>query len=211
MNLIKPFESRLRVVGVPFFQLVLILLIVLFAVVFVIVMFCEHPEWIFGLLGVSGQRYPKYEALKFLGIGMGGALFVLQVLMAYIRAKAMEETAKSQVAAATAQAKATEEQATANKNIERGRRQQRLKIGIEHLGQESASMRLGGAYELFHLAQDTKELRQTVLDIFVCSYSPDDQQRCVSGNACMEPIGRGTEPADLDFRAGSRCFQRLLY
>ena len=29
----------------------------------------------------------------------------------------------------------------------------------------SDSVRLGGAYELFHLAQDTEELRQTVLDI----------------------------------------------
>ena len=30
-------------------------------------------------------------------------------------------------------------------------------------------MRLGGAYELFHLAQDTEELRQTVLDI-LCAH-----------------------------------------
>ena len=30
-------------------------------------------------------------------------------------------------------------------------------------------MRLGGAYELFHLAQDTNELRQTVFDI-LCAH-----------------------------------------
>ncbi len=40
-----------------------------------------------------------------------------------------------------------------------------MKNAIEHLGHESVSVRLGGAYELFHLAEDAKKLRQTVLDI----------------------------------------------
>ena len=40
---------------------------------------------------------------------------------------------------------------------------------IEHLGHESDSVRLGGAYELFHLARDTPDLRQTVLDI-LCAH-----------------------------------------
>jgi len=43
------------------------------------------------------------------------------------------------------------------------------KNAIEHLGHASDSVRLGGAYELFHLAQDTKDLRQTVLDI-LCAH-----------------------------------------
>ena len=74
----------------------------------------------------------------------------------------MEETANAQV-------KATEEQAKANKNTEQGQRQDRLKNAIEHLGHEKDSVRLGGAYELFHLAEDTEDLRQTVLDI-LCSH-----------------------------------------
>ena len=154
---------------IPIFQIILIVLICIFAAVFVVVMFWHDPEYIFNLLGVSGQSYPKYESLKFLGIGIGGILFVLQVLMAYIRAKAIEDTAKSQAAAATAQARATEEQAIANKNIEKGQRQERLRVAIEHLGNDSDSVRLGGAYELFHLAQDTDELRQTVLDV-LCAH-----------------------------------------
>ncbi|MDE0157279.1 MAG: pentapeptide repeat-containing protein, partial [Gammaproteobacteria bacterium] len=90
----------------------------------------------------------KNEALKFLGISMGGLLVGLQAFISYRRAKAMEDTVE---------------------NTEKGMRQERLKNAIEHLGHESASIRLGGAYELFHLAQDTKELRQTVLDI-LCSH-----------------------------------------
>lgn len=85
----------------------------------------------------------------------------------------MEETAKAQADAAKAQAKATKEQAKANLHTEQGQRQERLKNAIEHLGHEKDSVRLGGAYELFHLAEDAKEdakeLRQTVLDI-LCAH-----------------------------------------
>ena len=132
---------------------------VLLLLVFVAVMGCEGAEnWISQLLGLS----KKYEVLRALGFGMLGVLLILQALASHKRAKAMEDTAN-------AQAKATEEQATANQNTEQGQRQERLKNAIEHLGHESDSVRLGGAYELFHLAEDTPELRQTVLDI-LCAH-----------------------------------------
>ena len=108
----------------------------------------------------------RYYALQFLGIGMGGILVALQALMSYKRAKALEDAATAQAEAAKAHAKATEEQAKANQNTEKGQRQERLKNAIEHLGHDKDSVRLGGAYELFHLAQDTEDLRQTILDIF---------------------------------------------
>ena len=112
------------------------------------------------LLGSSEGN--KHKTLTFLGIGMGGVLVALQALASHKRAKAMEDTAN-------AQANATKEQAKANQNTEQGQRQERLKNAIEHLGHKSVSVRLGGAYELFHLAQDTEELRQTVLDI-LCAH-----------------------------------------
>ena len=96
--------------------------------------------------------------LQFLGIGVAGAVLMLQALIANKRANAMEEAAAAQAGAARAHA-------TANLNTEKGQRQERLKNAIEHLGSDSESVRLGGAYELFHLAEDTKSLRQTVLDI----------------------------------------------
>ena len=134
----------------PIFQIVLIVLLILLVVVFVVVMFSKNPKWIFDLLGVAEKGESKNEALKFLGIGMGGILIALQALMSYKRAKAMEDTAQAQ--------------ADAVLKTEQGQQQERFRNAIEHLGHEKDSVRLGGAYELFHLAQDTEDLRQTVLD-----------------------------------------------
>ncbi len=144
---------------IPFNSIRLVVFVSLAVLVLGAVMLSKTVEVCIGqLLGLS----EKNEILKFLGIGFGGILLVWQAVIANKRAKALEETAK-------AQAKATEEQAKANENTEQGQRQERLKNAIEHLGQASDSVRLGGAYELFHLAQDTKDLRQTVLDI-LCAH-----------------------------------------
>ena len=134
------------------------LLVVLFST-FVAVMICETTEKFIGqLLGLSEEN-EKNKILTFLGIGMGGILLALQAVIANTRAKAMEDAANAQ--------------AEANRNTERGQRQERLKNAIEHLGHQSVSVRLGGAYELFHLAEDTadeaKDLRQTVMDI-LCAH-----------------------------------------
>ena len=145
-----------RLVGI--LSCVLLVLLALFFAV----MFSESTEkCIADLLGLK-EKGEKFEILKFLGIGMGGILLALQAVNSHRRAKAMED-------AANAQAGATAEQAKANQNTEDGQRQERLKNAIEHLGHNSDSVRLGGAYELFHLAQDTEELRQTVLDI-LCAH-----------------------------------------
>ena len=147
-----------------FFQIALIILLVillvLLAAIFVMVMVREGVEkCISELLGLSlkpeVQLSSKPEVLKFIGIGMGGVLIALQALMSYKRAKAMEDTAKAH--------------ADAVLNTEQGVRQERLKNGIEHLGHEKDSVRLSGAYELFHLAEDAQELRQTVFDI-LCAH-----------------------------------------
>lgn len=117
-----------------------------------------HLEIVSRLTPLSSAR----EVLQFLGIGVAGAVLMLQALIANKRAKAMEEAAAAQAGAARAQA-------TANLNTENGQRQERLKNAIEHLGSDSESVRLGGAYELLHLGEDTPSLRQTVLDI-LCAH-----------------------------------------
>ena len=116
----------------------------------------KFRQFVTQLLGVSEQNEnSKYSVLRVLGFGMGGILLALQALIANRRAKAMQETAKAQV--------------KANKHTERGQQQERLKNAIEHLGNASESMRLGGTYELFHLAKDNPELSQTLLDI-LCAH-----------------------------------------
>ena len=125
-------------------------LIVVLVVILLLFMKYEF-ESIFQLLGLD----KKNDVLKFLGFAIGGLLLMLQALIANKRANAMEDTAKAQT--------------QANLNTEQGQRQERLKNAIEHLGNESESVRLGGAYELFHLAQDTESVRQTVMDI-LCAH-----------------------------------------
>jgi len=148
------------------FQNILIVALVLLLSIFLgIVVSDSFADFMYKHL-TGGNRY---YALQFLGLGMGGVLLALQALMAYKRAKALEDTANAQAEAAKAQAKATEEQAKANENTEQGQRQERLKNAIEHLGHDKDSVRLGGAYELLHLAKDTKDLRQTMLDI-LCAH-----------------------------------------
>ena len=155
MNAIhKTRRVLVTIIREPFITLLVLLLFVLLTA-FIFVMCSRHPEWIYDLMGIVSIGEPKYEALKFLGISMGGILIALQALMSYRRAKALEDTARAQAEAVL--------------RTEDGQRQDRLKNAIEHLGHGSESVRLGGAYELFHLAEDTKELRQTVLDI-LCAH-----------------------------------------
>ena len=129
-------------------------------------------KYVVQLLGLEYSEMPKYEALKFLGIVMGGVLLTLQAVIANKRAKAMEKTAKAQLGA--------------NQATGRGQQQERMKNAIEHLGNASDSVRLGGAYELFHLAEDTEDRgqRQTVLDI-LCAHirwtTLERQYRWISG------------------------------
>ena len=158
------FERLIRWVKTNPLLTILCSLLGMMIVAFVAVMFSDTVKECIGqLLGLGlSEENEKNKILTFLGIGMGGILLALQAVIANRRAKALEDTAK-------AQAKATEEQAKANQNTERGQRQERLKNAIEHLGHDSDSVRLGGAYELFHLAQDTPDLRQTVMDI-LCAH-----------------------------------------
>ena len=124
-------------------------LLILLFIVFVVVLFSGNAaEWVGQLIGITEGEGAKKELLIFLGVSMGGVLLALQALSADTRAKAMEDTVKS---------------------TERGQRQEQLKNAIEHLGAPAVSVRLGGIYELFHLAEDTLEWRQTILDI-LCAH-----------------------------------------
>ena len=131
-------------------SVILPLLIIILMVVsgaFTAVLISEQPCLIFQLLGVE----EKFKALEFLGIAMGGVVLSIQAVTSHRRSKAMERTAAAQTDAVL--------------KTESGQRQERLRNGIEHLGRDSESVRLGGAYELFHLAKDHEDLRQAILDI----------------------------------------------
>ena len=141
---------------------VLAALLVILLAGFGFVAFDDQPEWAFRLFGVGD----KIRTLELLGVGIGGVMFAV---FSYMRTQAMDKTARAQARASEAQADAARQQAEANRNAEKGLRQERLKNAIEHLGGESPAIRMGGAYELFHLAEDTEEWRRTIFDI-LCAH-----------------------------------------
>ncbi len=144
--------------------------------VFLVVMACDELESIYRFMGLSNDEDKKFSALKSLGIAMGGVILAIQAVNSYRRSKGIEKAADAQARAADAQAraveaqtKAIEQQTAANKNDEGRLRQERLQNGIEHLGHNSSSVRMSGAYELFHLAEETENLRKVVFDI-LCAH-----------------------------------------
>ena len=111
------------------------------------------------LLGLKSE---KYDVLKFIGYCVAGVVSIWLAWAANKRANAMDATAK---------------------NTEAGQRQERLKNAIEHLGHKRDSVRMGGAYELFHLAKDTGYLRQTVMDILCAHIRQTTTGQTTRGNA----------------------------
>ncbi len=141
------------------------LLVIALAALLYLLLFPSFGIYLSALLGL----YRNSEALKFLGIGSAGIVVALNALISHKRARELEGVARAQADAAGEQARAAMEQARASRDAEVGRRHERLHNGVEHLGHDSAAVRQGGAYELFHLAQDTEILRQPALDI-LCAH-----------------------------------------
>ena len=108
----------------------------------------DSDDTVRGLQDLLGLKGEKYDVLKFIGYCVAGVVSIWLAWAANKRANAMDATAK---------------------NTEKGQRQERLKNAIEHLGHDRDSVRMSGAHELFHLAKDTEDLRQTVMDI-LCAH-----------------------------------------
>ena len=177
---------------------------VLFSCFFLVMFFFEF-RFEFGevgaifskLFGISDteQHSAKFELLKFLGVAMGGTLVALQAFASYKRSKAMEDTANTQV--------------EANRHTQQGQRQERLKNAIDHLGSESESIRLGGSYELFHLAQDTPEFRQVVLNILCAHVRMQTNRSPYQNTYSTQPSGEIQSLLNLLFREGHEVFGGL--
>ena len=88
------------------------------------------------------------ELVKFIGYLIGGILLFLQICVSSQRATAAEKTADL---------------------TEKGNIAERFKNAIQHLGNESVSVRLGGIYALHHIAQEVKGYRERVFEI-LCAH-----------------------------------------
>lgn len=139
----KGFGLRASVVVIFVFSAVFILLIVTLGYV----LLSQDLKSIYEALDVTNKR----ELLELIGVAIVGTLLTIQATVSYQRAAALENSVL--------------QQAQSNNNTELGQRQQRLVSAIEHLGSDSETIRLGGAYELFQLAVDTNELRAEIFEI----------------------------------------------
>ena len=154
----KKFISKIR----EYLGISGILLLLLFAiflcVAFLVSLDCKDEELICYLFGVKGED-SKEKILEGLGFGL---IALLGILVANRRAAAMEKTAKAQADSAKAQLNTVQ-------GTEEGRRQERFRDAVRHLGNESESVRQGGAYGLFHLALEEESLRQSIAEI-LCAH-----------------------------------------
>ena len=131
---------------------ILIIVVLLLVALAVAVMVSECIAcYLQQLLGLND----KYKVLQTIGVCITGVLLALQAVAANKRAKGINISVGKQ--------------ADATKNTEKGQRQERLKNATEHLGHERDSVRMGGVHELFHLAKETEDLRETALDI-LCAH-----------------------------------------
>ena len=89
------------------------------------------------------------EWLKLYAYVVGGIILIWQVRIANRRATALEKTAALG---------------------EKGNITERFKNAIEHLGNPSASIRMGGVYGLYHVARESREYVDTVLKI-LCAHA----------------------------------------
>ena len=150
------------------------------------------------LLGTS----PRRETLQFLGLAVGGVLIAIQSPASYRRASAM-------VDAVAAQADIACQQVVASKHTERGQRQERLRSAIGHLGEASVSVRLGGAYQLFHLASDSKEFRRTALDVLCAHIRQTTRTEAYREGFKFEPSVEIQTLLKLLFIEGNRFFRGM--
>ena len=95
------------------------------------------------------------EKAEFAAYLIGVALLVCQIVVSGFRAAATDKTARAiqQTAAST----------------EKGNVAERFKNAIEHLSNESVSVRLGGIYALHHLAHEEDDHRKRVFEI-LCAH-----------------------------------------
>ena len=146
-------------------------LIFIFIIIFLITLvFDSVPERVSGLLGDDGDDGEgggtlKRGILTFIGIGIGGLVFWKRVISVEQQAEAMAEQARAMVEQARAMAEQAKAMVAETEQTKAGHTQERLKTSIDHLGSTEKSVRIGAAYELYHLAKDREEYRETVCDI----------------------------------------------
>ena len=130
----------------PFLEVVAI--VVFIALFFLIAWVLWNPVPIGCFLGKGGTRF---ELLTFLGTALGGTILLFNAI-------AIQQRADAQMKIAGAQAETAQASVQANE-------QTLFDQGIQKLGSDSESVRLGGIYTLFEMAIAKPERRRNIMQI----------------------------------------------
>ena len=156
-------------------SVILWIILILMSFAFVGVMASDEiTRMVSNWLGIfpSGDRPPRHETLKFIGVMMSGVLAAIAAIGAIAvnrRTEAQTEPAKAQLKAVETQAQTTETQVKNNQLIEKGHINEQLKSTIENLGHSDASVRIASFYQFFRLAKEgERDIRHNIFEI-LCS------------------------------------------
>ena len=152
----RPFEG----VTIVFFVVIFVLLIMR------IVDYGDSygAHWLDEGLGTDGEPNAKHQTLRSLALGLAGLVGLLGLFISNRRAKAQAEAVKEQ-------AKSVDAQVKANENTT-------FHEAIKHLGDLSASVRLGGIYALYDLALFNPEKRlKNIIEILSAHVRETTQEK----------------------------------
>ena len=164
-NRIKQWGLSILSVGKTVFELLCIIVVLIsavLAVAFFIAIFWyifdwQRPDWIDGWLGTSDLATAiKWEAIKTLGQALLGLGLIVGIYVAYSRALASEEISKAQ---------------------HNANEQKMFNEATAKLGDESASVRLGGIYALQKLAESNKNYLASIAEILCTHLRETTQQK----------------------------------
>ena len=140
--------------------------IVLFVVIFVLLIMrifdygdSYGAHWLDEGLGTDGESNAKYQTLKSLALISAGLVGLLGLFISNRRAKAQAESVKEQAKSVKAQAESVDAQAESVDAQVKDNENKTFHEAIKHLGDSSASVRLGGIYALYDLALSNPEKR----------------------------------------------------
>ena len=143
---IKDFFTERSFEGVAIFFVVIFISLIVRII-------ADESHWLDSRLGTDGEPNAKYQTLRSLALGLAGLVGLLGLFISNRRAKAQAEAVKEQAKSVKEQAKSVKAEAKSVDAQVKANENTTFHEAIKHLGDSSASVRLGGIYALYDLAR----------------------------------------------------------
>ena len=155
------------------------------------VFFADNLDFFFEMFGITS----KARLIEILGITIAGNILLIQATVSYRRAVTLERSVVSQV--------------EANIVLDRGNRQERFNCAIDHLGSKSSTVRLSAGFELFDLATNYEDLRQSIFSILCAHIRETTTQEMYQKQYSRHPSEEIQSLLTVLFFDGKELFQNI--